>query len=69
VFEAIAAAAGGDDLGLKAFRVEPDGAAEKNVEAFEGDTGGVSADDPGEGVVGRCAGATVVDACKVGVEV
>ena len=69
VFEAIAAAAAGDDLGLQAFGVESDGSAEKNVEAFERDAGGVGAEDAGEGVVGQCARASVVDACEIGVEV
>jgi hypothetical protein len=69
VFEAITTAMAGDDLGLQTFGVEPDGSAEENVEAFEGNAGGVSAEDAGEGVVGRCAGARVADACEVGVEV
>ena len=69
VFEAVAAAVAGDDLGLQAFRVEADGAPEEDIKAFEGDAGGVGAEDAGEGVVGRCAGASVVDACEVGVDV
>ena len=69
VFEAVAAAAGGDDLGLQPFGVEPDWATEEDVEAFEGDAGGVGAQDAGEGIVGRCARASVVDACEVGIEV
>jgi hypothetical protein len=67
VFEAIAAAAGGDDLGLQAFGVEPDGAAEENVKAFERDAGDVGLEDAGEDVIGRCAGASIIDACEVGV--
>jgi len=69
VFEAITAAVTGDDLSLQTFGVEPDGSAEENVEAFEGDAGGVSAEDAGEGVVGRCAVASIADACEVGVKV
>ena len=69
MFEAVAAAVGGNDLGLQAFGVEPDGASEEDVEAFEGDASDVGAEDAGEGFVGRCAGASVVDACEVGVEV
>ena len=39
VFEAITAAPRGNDLGMQPFRVEPGRAAEKDVEAFEGDAG------------------------------
>jgi hypothetical protein len=35
----------GDDLGVQSFRVEPDWAAEKNVEAFKGDAGDVGLED------------------------
>ena len=56
VFEAVAAAAGSDDLGLQSFRVEPDRAAEKDVEAFEGDAGDMGLEDASEGVVGRQCG-------------
>ena len=69
VFEAVAAAAGADDLGLQSLRVEPDGAAEKDIEAFEGDAGDMGLEDASEGVVGRSAGAGVIDASEVGVEV
>jgi hypothetical protein len=51
VFEAVAAATGGDDLSVQSFRVEPDGAAEKDVEAFEGDAGDMGLEDSSEGVV------------------
>jgi hypothetical protein len=50
VFEAIAAAVAVDDLGLQTFGVEPDGSAEKNVKAFEGDAGGVGSEDAGEAI-------------------
>ena len=69
MFEAIAATAACHNLGLEAFGVEADGATEEDVEAFERDAGGVGAKDAGEGVVGRRAGAFIVDARKVGVEV
>ena len=45
VLEAVAAATGGDDLSMQSFRVEPDGAAEKDVEAFEGDAGDMGLED------------------------
>jgi hypothetical protein len=69
VFEAVASSAGSDDLGLQSFRVEPDRAAEKDVEAFEGDAGDMGLEDASEGVVGLSAGAGVIDAFEVGVEV
>ena len=69
VFEAIAAASAGDHFGLQRFGVEADGTAEEDVEAFEGNAGNVGAESIGEGVVGRCAGPGVVDACEIGVDV
>jgi len=69
VFEAVATAAGTDDLGLQCLRVEPDGAAEKDIEAFEREAGDMGLEDASEGIVGRSAGAGVIDASEVGVEV
>jgi hypothetical protein len=65
----VASTAASDDLGLQSFRVEPDRATEKDVEAFEGDAGDMGLEDASEGVVGWSAGAGVIDAFEVGVEV
>src|SRR5665213_8407 len=69
VFEAIATASGFDNLGLQAFGVKADGAAEEDVEAFEGNVGDMGAQQACEGFVSRYARASVVDARKVSVEV
>jgi hypothetical protein len=69
MLETIAAAVACNDLGLQAPGVETDGATEEDIEAFEGNAGDMGAEDTGESVVGRCAGARIIDACEIGVEV
>jgi len=69
MFETIAAAVAYNDLGLQAPGVETDGATKEDIEAFEGNAGYMGAEDTGESVVGWCAGARIIDACEIGVEV
>ena len=69
MFETVAATTVCDDFGLQGFRVKANGAAKKNVEAFERNAGDMAAENTGEGVVVGCARPRIVDARKVGVDV
>ncbi len=69
VLEAIAAAAGTDDLVLKTVEVETHGATEQYVQVLERDMRGVGVNQFGQCLQRRIAAARPVNALEIGFEV
>jgi hypothetical protein len=69
VFEAVAAAAAGHELGLEACQIQANRAAQKNVEVFEGNVRGVRQVQRVQYVEGRLPVAGVADAIEIGVQI